>query len=152
MAVAVADLVKANGKRVVLHVVQEDGTLQEIEGKIEAASEAGIAFKPKGKSSLDLLEPNKIEELQVAPEKPKAVTRKKLKPIELGQARQHLADRHGISMEWLKNNTEEAAFAYHEQLDHADLGHKHEATEQAAPTERDEALAENTDTESEGAA
>lgn len=135
-------------KRVILHVRQEDGSLKEIEGKVEAASEAGMAFKEKGKSSLDLYMPNQIEEITAAPEKPKPVSQKKLKPIELGQARQHLLDRHGVPLSWAKENTEEAAFEYHQSLDHSDLGHKHVA-EENKPSERDEALADDAPADSE---
>lgn len=143
----VQQLVANQGKRVVLHLKQADNTLVELEGKIEAASEAGFAFKEKGKSSLDLYDSAQVEEIQVAPEKPKSIPQKKLKPIDVGQARQHLADRHGISMKWIKENTEQAAFAYHQTIDHRDLGHRHEAATEK-PTERDEALADDASTES----
>lgn len=140
MTAVIEEIIANQGKRVVIHLVEADGSLREVEGKIEAASEAGFAFKEKGKSSLDLYEPDRVEEIRVAPAKPKSVLQKKLKPIELGQARQHLADRHGVSMAWLKENTEEAAFQYHQGLDHSDLGHRHEEVKTATKTERDEAL------------
>lgn len=143
MSVAVADLTAHVNKRVILHVIQEDQSIKEIEGKIEAASEAGLAFKEKGKSSLDLYEPQQIEEISAAPERPKPVTQKKVKPIELGQARQHLVDRHGVALSWAKEADEQAAFEYHEQLDHTDLGHKHVAPKES--TERDKALSDEGD-------
>lgn len=144
MTVAVTELAKHVNKRVVLHVKQDDGTLAEKEGKIEAASEAGLAFKEKGSSKLDLYLPEQIEEIQAAPEKPKSITQKKVKIIEVGQARQHLADRHGVPLSWLKANDEQTAFEYHESLDHADLGHRHEAPK---VTDRDKALAEGDEDE-----
>lgn len=139
MTVAVAELEANINKSVILHVKQEDGSLKELEGKIEAASEAGLAFKEKGKSNLDLYLPGQVESLQAAPDKPKPVSQKKLKPITLGQARQHLLDRHGVPLDWAKQNSEEAAFEYHKTLDHANLGHVHVEPEQ---TERDKALAD----------
>lgn len=147
MTVAVAELEKNVKKPVVLHVRQDDGSLKELEGKIEAASEAGLAFKEKGKSNLDLYLPNQIEEIQAAPEKPKQVSQKKLKPIDLGQARQHLVDRHGVTLSWAKEADEQKAFDYHQNLDHADLGHRHEVPE---VTERDKALADTPEEESDG--
>lgn len=144
MSVEVEQLESFVGKQVILHVRNEDGTLAELEGKIEAASVAGLAFKPKGQSSLDLYMPNQIEELQAAPEKPKPVTQKKLKPITLGQARQHLLDRHGVELSWAKEADEQAAFDYHAGLDHSNLGHIHKEPE---PTPRDEALAEGDDSQ-----
>jgi hypothetical protein len=149
MSVEVAELEKNVGNRVVLHIVQEDGSLEEVEGKLEAASVAGVAFKAKGKSSIDLLTVEQIEELQTAPEKPKPVSQKKLKPIELGQARQHLVDRHGVELKWARDADEAKAFEYHEGLDHSNLGHTHVASE---PTARDEALADEAPASDEDAA
>lgn len=129
MTVSTQSLTELTGKSVTI-TLAEGGT---VEGKIEAASEAGIAFKEKGKGKLDLYMPDQISGVEVAPEKPKAVTQKKLKPIELGQARQHLLDRHGVTLTWAKDADEKAAFEYHQGLDHSDLGHKHEAKDEATP-------------------
>lgn len=123
----VEQLVELTGKDVTL-TLTEGNTL---EGKVEAASEAGIAFKEKGKGKLDLYTPDQITGVEAAPEKPKPVTQKKLKPIALGQARQHLLDRHGVTLAWAKDADEQAAFEYHQGLDHSDLGHKHEEKEAA---------------------
>lgn len=131
MSVEVAELITASEKKklVILHLVQEDNSLKEVEGKIEAASSAGVAFKEKGSSDLTLLTVAQIEELAYAPEKPKPVSQKKLKPIEAGSFRQHLADRHGISRKWCTEASDEQAKEYHDQIDHSDLGHKHAADE-----------------------
>jgi hypothetical protein len=142
MTVAVDELERFVNKNVILHVKQEDNSLREVEGKVEAASAAGMAFKEKGKSKLDLVMPEQIEEITLAPTKPKSVLQKKLKPIEEAQARQHLVDRHGVPLSWAKENTDQDAFAYHESLDHSNLGHKHVA-EEVKPSERDEALADD---------
>lgn len=141
MSVSVEDLVKHTEKDVIVHLIQEDGSLNEVEGKIKAASEAGVAFKPKGKSGVDLLMVAQIEEIAAAPTKPKNVTQKKIKPVPEGGMRQHLADRHGISLKWCKDNTEEAAVEFHNTLDHTDLGHLH-VEPKAEETERQDALAE----------
>ena len=141
MTVAVAELEANIGKQVVLHLKQEDGSLKELEGKLEAASAAGLAFKEKGKSNLDLYMPDQVESLQAAPDKPKSVSQKKIKPIVEGQARQHLLDRHGVPLDWAKKASEKEAFEYHKNLDHSNLGHVHVEPEQ---TDRDKALADDT--------
>lgn len=126
-------------KESILHIVQEDGTLKETTGTIKAATVAGVAFKEKGKSGLDLLTVDKIEEIDYAPIKQKSVTQKKVKPIEFGQARQHLIDRHGVELSWAKDADEKSAFEYHEGLDHTNLGHVHVVAEKKAD-EREQAL------------
>ena len=137
MSVAVEDLQSFVEKEAILHLIQEDGTLKEVTGTIKAATVAGVPFKTKGKSGLDLLTVEQIEEISYAPVKPKAVVQKKLKPIEYGQARQHLIDRHGVELSWGKEADERSAFEYHKDLDHSNLGHRHEADE------REQALAED---------
>lgn len=114
-------------KRVILTTINPEdpeGSI-ETEGKVEAANDLGILIKPKGKSQVEMFEADKILQVVLAPEKEKGVSKKHLQPIELGHARQHLADRHGITLSELKNYTEDAAFAAHKQIDHADLGHDH---------------------------
>ena len=143
MSVSVEDLVKHIDKDVIVHLIQEDGSLEETEGKIKAASEAGVAFKPKGKSGVDLLMVAQIEEIAAAPSKPKSIAQKKIKPVPEGGMRQHLADKHGISLKWCRDSTEEAAVEFHNSLDHADLGHVHvEAAKAEESSEREAALAD----------
>lgn len=125
MSVTLEQLQSFVDKEAVFHVVQEDGSLKEITGTIKAATVAGVPYKEKGKSGLDLVTVDKIEEIAYAPVKPKPVTQKKLKPIELGNARQHLLDRHGVELSWGKEADENAAFEYHQTLDHSNLGHVH---------------------------
>lgn len=139
MAVAVTELQKLVDKDVVLHLIQEDGSLKEVEGKIKAASAAGVPFKPKGKADVELLFADQIEEASAAPTKPKSITQKKLKPIIEGQMRQHLADRHGIEISWCRDATEKDAVEFHNSIDHSKLGHIHVAE---SKDERQEALAD----------
>lgn len=129
MAISAKDLVKYDGKQVILHLVQEDGSAKEMEGKVEAASEAGMAFKEKGKRDVELIMPSDIEEIAFAPEKPKRITQKKLKPVTVTNVRQHLVDRHGMSRSEANSITDEEALELHDQVDHKDLGHKHVSDE-----------------------
>lgn len=125
MPVIGEELAKFDGKQVILHVIQDDGSAAELEGKVEAASESGLAFREKGKRDVDLLEPSQIEEIALAPAKPKKVTQKKLKPISEQNIRQHLVDRHGMTRTEAGQLTDAEAFEKHENIDHADLGHRH---------------------------
>jgi hypothetical protein len=129
MGVNAEELNKFLDKKVVLHTINEDKSIEEREGKVEAASAHGIAFKEKGKSSVDLYEVAQIEEIQAAPEAPKKIRQKKLKPVEEGQVRQHLVDRHGMPVSKANELDEKAATELHDRIDHSDLGHKHEAGE-----------------------
>jgi hypothetical protein len=126
MAVDPSTLEEFDGKQVLLHVVV-DGELVEREGKVEAASEQGMAFKEKGKRDVELIEPDQIEEIALAPTKPKTLSQKKLKEVELTTARQHLLDRHGYERSVVNKMTDEQAFADHNDIDHKDLGHRHES-------------------------
>jgi hypothetical protein len=141
MTTTIESLQKYIGKEVIVHLVQDDNSAKEFTGRIEAATVAGIVFKEKGKSGMQLIEsPAKIYEIDFAPVKQKAVVQKKLVPVEFGQARQHLVDRHGVELQWAKDADEKAAFEYHEGLDHTNLGHKHEAKDEKAKDEREQAL------------
>lgn len=117
-------LEKFDNKQVILHVIDGD-TLKELEGKVEAASAAGIAFKEKGKREVDLIEPVNVEEIALAPTKPKNLPQKKLKLVAENNARQHLLDRHGYDRSVVNGMEDDQAFAEHEDIDHSDLGHKH---------------------------
>ena len=140
MSVTLEQLQPFVNKEAIVHLVKEDGSLEEVRGTIQAATVAGIAFKQKGKPGLELIpSADLIEEIDYAPVKQKSVTQKKLKPIEFGQARQHLIDRHGVELSWAKDADEKAAFEYHNGLDHSNLGHTHVAEKD----ERETALADS---------
>lgn len=129
------DLKEYEGKSVLLKVRDDDGEEVQLEGKVEAASQVGIAFKEKGKSGLDMFEANVILDVEALPEKPKLLKQKVLKPVPVESVRAHLADRHGINLNWLNSVTNEDAAKYHDSIDHSTgeagpLGHKHEAQDE----------------------
>lgn len=132
MTVAASSLEEYSGKQVVLHIVNEEGGLDELEGKVESASEVGMAFKEKGKRDLRLIEPSQIEEIEVAPEAPRKAPQKKLQQVTTKSARQHLLDRHGYLRSWANEVSDDEAFAEHESVDHSDLGHRHLTDEETA--------------------
>lgn len=138
MTVTLEELQPFLNKESVFHLKQTDGSLREVIGTIKAATVAGVAYKEKSKPNLELVQADDIEEIDYAPTKPKSVTQKKLKPVEFGYARQHLVDRHGVALSWAKDASEKDAFEYHKTLEHADLGHNHEAVDKK--DEREAAL------------
>jgi hypothetical protein len=138
MSVNIEELKELDGKKAVIHVIQADDSLKQIEGKIEAVGPQGIAFKIKGQGSVDLFEIEKIEEVQAVNEGPKKIKAKKLAPIEAGKVRAHLVDRHGMPVSKANSMDEKAAEELHNRIDHSDLGHFHKADE---PTTQEQAIA-----------
>lgn len=132
MTVAANTLESYTGKQVILHVVNDENGLDELEGTVVSASEVGMAFKEKGKRDLRLIEPGQIDEIDVAPEAPKKVAQKKLQQVTESTARQHLLDRHGYLRSWANEVSDEEAYAEHESVDHSDLGHRHLTDEETA--------------------
>lgn len=130
MTVNPQSLEEFSGKQVILHLRQEDGSVKELEGKVEDASEVGMAFKEKGKRDVDLVLPDQIEEIALAPSKPKTLAQKKLKPVTDSNARQHLLDRHGYDRSVVNSMDDEKGLSEHEDIDHSDLGHKHVAEDE----------------------
>lgn len=126
MSVTVEQLKSFAGKQVLMHVITEDGDLDEVFGKVEAASDVGIAFKPKGSSTVQLFLPDQIEEMTGAPAKKRTVSQRKLKPIGEDKILRHLLDFHGVPLSWAKETAPKDAVQYHNDLDHADLGHNHD--------------------------
>lgn len=142
-AIELTEIEKLVDKESELTLLAEDGTTSKVVGTVKAASAAGVAFKPKGQSSVKLLELREILAGEAAPEKPKPITQSKQKPVPEGQMRRHLATYHGISLKWCREATEEQAVEFHNGVDHSDLGHKHVAEEE----KKEEAPAEAASTE-----
>jgi uncharacterized DUF497 family protein len=101
-------------------------TAVELEGKVETGNAMGVLFKEKGKTAIRLIEANKIERITYAPETPKELKQKPLKLVTHGEARSHLIERHGYKVSDIQRMAEPEALSYHNTLDHADLGHRHE--------------------------
>lgn len=145
---AETDFTKYANKTVILTVKEGDSTVKK-EGRIEAASDIGVAFKPKGTTQIGMIEGSTITNVEVLPEKPKVIKPKALAPCTLENVRQHLVDRHGLNLEWINKTTPEAAMEYHNDIDHAKDGvtlshfHKEPESDESADEqskELDEAL------------
>jgi hypothetical protein len=129
-----------------LKTANEKGeTAEEVEGTVQAANEMGILIKPKGKTNFHLIEMSEIEDVFLTPEGDKKFTRSKLKMVEPGKMRRHLLDRHGLTLKWCNEASEEDAVKYHDSLNHEelDLGHVHVAKEEKADDATEAAVEES---------
>lgn len=147
MSYSEIDYDKFNGKRVVLVVapLEEDADATEIEGLAEVVNADGVLIKPKGKTKMDLYEASAIQDIRHAPETPKKLAAKKLKTVTWGQARGHLLERHGYTLDAVNKLTEAEAQEVHDAIDHKaeDLGHFHsDLNDEPAVAEANEAGAE----------
>lgn len=101
----------------------------ETSGKVQVGNTNGILIKPKGQLQFKLIKADDIEEVFLSVEKSKPLKATKLQLVTIGQARRHLLERHGVTVKWANEVSEEQALEYHNSLDHVelDLGHVHEA-------------------------
>ena len=136
------------GKRVSLTFTRQgdEGATEQVtqEGRVEMGAAIGLMFKEKGKSNVQLIEADSILDVQELAARDPKVTVKTLQPIAEGRVRQHLADRHGYTVEQANGLTEAQAKEAHDQIDHGSLAHKHEV-----PQAQAEAGSESAEPESE---
>lgn len=127
------DITQFQGKKVILvkkldEPDSEGNTLVEVEGEaMEANPSVGLFFRPRGKTMGGLVKLDELEDIRLAPITLKPVKVKGLKNMTLDTVRQHLADRHGFSVELLGTTNEEQAAKIHNDLHAAtkDLAHNH---------------------------
>lgn len=143
MGATVTDYAEYTGKKVILTVKDPNDLAEgsiEIEGQVQAATTVGMLFKPKGRTTSDIIEPDNILGCELIADDRK-VTPKYIKPVGIGLTRTHLADRHGFLLSVVNNLTEETAEAAHtkQHAEHGkDLGHIHG---ERPKTQRDVAIA-----------
>jgi hypothetical protein len=115
---------KLFGKNVILTIQGEDGT-ETLEGKVAVVSDAGLALKMR--SSTRIIDINRILgfEEQARPKRKRVIKRYVRKIDEESDARQHLADRHGVLVSVLNAVDSETAREMHDKINHLDLGHQH---------------------------
>lgn len=126
----------------VLKPVGEDAG-EQLEGVVQAGAAQGLMFKAKGKGQPDLIERTSVVSITEQAEKPKPVKAKTLKLVDEDAVKAHVADRHGVTLDWVNSNAADAVAGWHNELDHAEhkLGHVHKvdkaeaAIEQAADTD-----------------
>lgn len=115
-----SDLEKYNEKKVVLTIGGE-----KTEGKVMAASAIGIVFKAKGSSATKLIEAKDIEDIAEVVAGPKKLKSRVIPQVHDAKNREHLIERHGYKVSEIEKLSEEDAKAFHDSLDHSDLGHSH---------------------------
>lgn len=135
MTIAPAELEDYSEKTVEL-VVNREGEEVTLQGKIELASEVGVAFKPRRKRDVDFIEPSDIISIKEVEESGSDLKQKKLPPLEPAKVRAHLIDRHGAPLSQVNALSPEQAVELHNKIDHSDLGHKHLTPEEQAKKEQ----------------
>jgi hypothetical protein len=140
-------------KKVIITIGDPDDTdksTEEYEGTILVVTPVAVMFKPKGAAGQSIFMRENVLACQLLVGKTKII-QKHLRPVELGQIRQHLVDRHGFTISWANEQIEDTAAEVHAQQHvdvAAELGHDHK---QPAPTPREQAIAgaevDPTDTE-----
>jgi len=114
-----------SGDVVLLTVKREDGSTEQVQGKIEVASTAGVGFKPRGRREMDLLELDDVLELEEAPVPDVKLKQVKMKPVDATRVKKHLIDRHGAPLSQVNAMSPDQAAELHGKIDHSDLGHNH---------------------------
>jgi len=125
------------GKDVVITIHNEDGDDEQIEGKVEQASDVGIAFKRRGRRDVEAIFPDALVDIHVAEKKPTKLKQRSLLPVEADKVRSHLVQSHGYFLSVVNGYSNEEAEKEHDSIDHSDLGHNHDKE-----PESDEAEAE----------
>lgn len=135
--------------KIVRNVDGEDGqrVAEELIATVTAASTDVILVRPKGRTSQLLIDVPTLESISLDDDAIKDVRQRTLRPVKLGDARQHLADRHGWTLFRVNRLTEETAFAEHEAANHDELSHCHKEPEEVKASEDTEATESDVDSQ-----
>lgn len=97
-------------------------------GRFTAAHESmdQVAFKYRGSTSVVMLELEDIVTISYIDPKARPVKPRRLGLVNEKNVRQHLAFNHGFTLTQVNSLSVNEAFAIHDGVDHADLGHVHE--------------------------
>ncbi len=135
MSIAPESLADFVGKDVNLRLVGQDEAL---EGKVEQASPAGIAFKRRGRRDIEPFFPDGIESIEVVEKRPTKIKQKKQLPVADERVKAHLASAHGLTLTEVNALSQEDAVKMHNGIDHTDLGHNHDKEPEAEKSEATE--------------
>lgn len=113
------------GKRVDLEL-NDEGEVHNLTGTIESANSLGFVFKPFGSPKVALYETSQIEGLSLAEQKEPVLKARRLNPVDMGNVKRHLVDRHGYPLEDINEMKADEALRFHEEdVDHSPLSHYH---------------------------
>lgn len=104
----------------------------EWEGTVLAASPVAILLKPRGAMLAEMIEATDILEIEILRNPNMKLTVRKLRILKPHEVRQHLIDRHGMSVESVDSMDDLAAYMLHGAIDHSGLGHSHEDKKKSA--------------------
>lgn len=96
------------------------------EGSVVAASNSGLLVKPRGASLAELIASTEIVDLNILRDPNSKIILRRLRLVKVGEVRQHLADRHGLTLDFLDEYDDLQFLQYHITLDHSNLSHIHE--------------------------
>lgn len=129
-----ADVQDYIGKKVDL-VLNDDGEQVDLTGKIESANSLGFVFKPFGSPKVALYEVGQIVNLALAAEKEAPLKPRRINPVDMGNVKRHLVDRHGYPLADIDTMSADDALDFHEtQVQHASLSHFHADAKPKADT------------------
>lgn len=144
------------GKRVDLEL-NDEGEVLNLTGTIESANSIGFVFKPFGSPKVALYETAQVEGISLAEQKEPVLKARRLNPVDMGNVKRHLVDRHGYPLADINEMKADDALKFHnEDVDHGPLSHYHaeapakgNKAEQADPNQEELDLDVETDDEDE---
>lgn len=132
------------GKRVDLEL-NDEGEVLNLTGTIESANSLGFVFKPFGSPKVALYETAQVEDIGLAEQKEPVLKARRLNPVDMGNVKRHLVDRHGYPLADINEMKADDALKFHnEDVDHGALSHYHaeapvkeDKVEQADPNQEE---------------
>ncbi len=116
------------GVNVVIQIDRVDPTTNQdftvLEGRILRVEDSEFAIQTQAKTMIIPLA--ELLEIERKEGQRRTLTLRYLRKMESSEIRQHLLDRHGVPYDLVAALDEEAGMEYHNRIQHALLGHRHE--------------------------
>ncbi len=129
MTTTALDLTQYSGKKVVVYATNKEdpSVTDEIEGTVQIGTAVGLLIKLKGKSVAEIIEAERIDSIEAAPEPEKKIRVRYVKDVTVETVRKHLVDMHAVKLSDINGMTGQSALDWHASMDHEalDLGHRH---------------------------
>lgn len=110
--------------------VRVEGEVRQIteQGRVIDGNRLGLIFKRRSQRAQGLIEAEDVLDISdVQTARLQAIGKKHLKTVTAASVRRHLVDFHGMKLSAIEGLGPEAAMRLHDGIDHADLGHDHDA-------------------------